>query len=213
MYHALLSATLSSWPTPKPLSVDSLIVFIRSVVDHLPSSSAGSEKSPNVVALGEILVDILWSVDSELEEIVGDAKNAANAAEQGALTPATVAQAVKAKDHAESDKGKIVMIVRTLLVCSIFTVLPQLLNSHHPQTIGILDADICRERLDLGLVASVGLVIDKVAFERKEIRTRTGLLWVSLVWFDFTSGSHVTGTATSRTSSICYVNNPKGTAS
>ena len=40
----------------------------------------------------------------------------------------------------------------------------------------MLDPTICRERLDLGLVASVGLVADKVAFERKEIRTRTGLL-------------------------------------
>ena len=46
----------------------------------------------------------------------------------------------------------------------------------YTQAIGVLDPTICRERLDLGLVASVGLVADKVAFERKEIRTRTGLL-------------------------------------
>ena len=44
------------------------------------------------------------------------------------------------------------------------------------QAIGVIEPDICRERLDLGLVASVGLVADKAAFERKEIRTRTGLL-------------------------------------
>ena len=118
MYHALLAAALSSWPAPKPLPVDSLIAFIRSVIDHLPSSSNGSEKSPNAVAFGEILVDIIWAIDSELEEILGDAKNAANAAEQGTLTAATVAQAIKAKNKAESDKALVVVIVRRLLVCS-----------------------------------------------------------------------------------------------
>ncbi|KAI0722891.1 transcription factor/nuclear export subunit protein 2-domain-containing protein [Earliella scabrosa] len=159
VYHALLSSTLLSWQTKTPLSVDSLIAFIRSVVDRLPSSSTGPEKSLNAVAFGEILVDVLWSIDSELEDILADAKNAASVAEQGALTAATVAQALKAKEHAEADKSTLVVTVRRLLA------------------IGVIEPDICRERLDLGLVASVGLVADKAAFERKEIRTRTGLFY------------------------------------
>nr|VWP00540.1 Palmitoyltransferase AKR1 (EC (Ankyrin repeat-containing protein AKR1) [Ganoderma boninense] len=158
-YHALLSSTLLSWSPKKSLSVDDIVAFVRLVVDHLPSSSAGAEKNPNVAAFGEILVDILWAIDSELEDILGDAKGAATAAEQGALSAATVAQAVKAKGNAESDKETLVVMVRRFLGT------------------GILDPTICRERLDLGLVASVGLVADKLAFERKEIRTRTGLFY------------------------------------
>ena len=96
--------------------MNDVIAFVRSVVDHLPSSSAGSENNPNVTAFGEVLVDIIWAIDSELEEILGDAKATANAAEQGTLSATTVAQAVKAKGNAESDKETLVLIVRRLLV-------------------------------------------------------------------------------------------------
>ncbi len=102
--------------------MDALIAFVRSVLDHLPSSSAGTDKNPNVAAFGETLVDIVWSMDAELEDILADAKNAANAAEQGAFTAATVSQAVKAKENAESDKGTLVVVVRRLLVRVFFTV-------------------------------------------------------------------------------------------
>ncbi|KAI0650660.1 transcription factor/nuclear export subunit protein 2-domain-containing protein [Trametes meyenii] len=159
VYHALLSSTLLSWPAKKSLSVDAVIAFVQSVLDHLPSSSAPSEKSPNVVAFGEILVDIIWAIDSELEEIVGDTKNAATTAEQGTVSPATVDQVVKVKGNAETDKLTIESAVRRLL------------------SIGVLDPDMCRERLDLALVANIGLVADKLAFERKEIRTRTALFY------------------------------------
>ncbi|KAL1944225.1 hypothetical protein VTO73DRAFT_3410 [Trametes versicolor] len=159
VYHSILSATLLSWPAKKSLSVDTVIAFVQSVADGLPSSSASSEKSPNVLAFGDILVDIIWAIDSELEEIVGDAKTAASTAEQGTMSPATVDQVVKAKGNAETDKTTVESIVRRLLA------------------IGVIDPDICRERLDLALVANVGLVADKTAFERKEIRTRTGLFY------------------------------------
>ena len=120
VYHALLSSTLASWSPKKSLSADALVVFVRSVLDHLPSSSAGTDKSPNVAAFGEILVDIVWAIDSELEEILTDAKNAASTADQGELSAATVAQAVKAKDNAEADKGTLVALVRGLLVCVLY---------------------------------------------------------------------------------------------
>ena len=90
------------------------------MLDHLPSSSAGTDKSPNVAAFGEILVDIVWAIDSELEEILTDAKNAASTADQGELSAATVAHAVKAKDNAEADKGTLVALVRGLLVCVLY---------------------------------------------------------------------------------------------
>ncbi|KAI0832504.1 transcription factor/nuclear export subunit protein 2-domain-containing protein [Trametes gibbosa] len=159
VYHVILSSTLLSWPAKKTLSVDAVVAFVQSIVLSLPSSSASSEKSSNVVALGEILVDVIWAIDSELEEIVGDMKTAAGAAEQGTMSPAAVEQLVKTKGNAEVDKATVENIVRRLL-----------LN-------GVLDPDICRERLDLTLVASIGLVADKLAFERKEIRTRTGLFY------------------------------------
>ena len=116
----MLSSTLLSWNTKKSLSADALIAFVRSVLDHLPSSSAGTDKNPNVAAFGETLVDIVWSIDAELEDILGDAKGAASAAEQGALTAAIVAQAVKAKENAETDKATLVVIVRRLLVRILF---------------------------------------------------------------------------------------------
>ena len=123
----MLSSTLLSWNTKKSLSADALIAFVRSVLDHLPSSSAGTDQNPNVAAFGETLVDIVWSIDAELEDILGDAKGAASAAEQGALTAATVAQAVKAKENAETDKATLVVIVRRLLVRILFLQYPFLL--------------------------------------------------------------------------------------
>ena len=123
----MLSSTLLSWNTKKSLSADALIAFVRSVLDHLPSSSAGTDKNPNVAAFGETLVDIVWSLDAELEDILGHAKGAASAAEQGALTAATVAQAVKAKENAETDKATLVVIVRRLLVRILFLQYPFLL--------------------------------------------------------------------------------------
>jgi THO complex subunit 2 len=44
------------------------------------------------------------------------------------------------------------------------------------QVSGTVNATVCRERLEIALVANVGLIADKAAFEKKEIRTRTGLL-------------------------------------
>jgi THO complex subunit 2 len=44
------------------------------------------------------------------------------------------------------------------------------------QASGTVNATVCRERLETALVANVGLIADKAAFEKKEIRTRTGLL-------------------------------------
>lgn len=47
---------------------------------------------------------------------------------------------------------------------------------HTSQAGGIVDVNVCRERLEMPLLASSGLIPDKAAFEKKEIRTRTALL-------------------------------------
>ena len=48
------------------------------------------------------------------------------------------------------------------------------------QNDGVLSPGLCRERLDMSLVAGVGLISDKPSFDKKEVRARTGLLYVSL---------------------------------
>lgn len=51
-------------------------------------------------------------------------------------------------------------------------------NPHFPKEYGILNPEFCRERLDTAVLASVGLIPDKSTLDKKEIRTRTGLLYV-----------------------------------
>lgn len=46
------------------------------------------------------------------------------------------------------------------------------------QDFKIIDPAIYRERLDSAILAGVGLISDKVSLDKKEIRTRTGLLYV-----------------------------------
>jgi THO complex subunit 2 len=55
---------------------------VQSVLDALPSSSSpSSTNSSNAAIFGEIVVDLVWSIDAELDEILVDAKVAANAEE------------------------------------------------------------------------------------------------------------------------------------
>jgi THO complex subunit 2 len=65
---------LKTW-SPKPaLSPTTFVTFVQSVLSGLPSSSSSSPSPSHVTAFGEILVDIIWSIDAELEEIVTEAK-------------------------------------------------------------------------------------------------------------------------------------------
>lgn len=45
--------------------------------------------------------------------------------------------------------------------------------------LGVISSESCRERLDLNVLASVGLIADEGMMGKKEIRMRTGLLCVS----------------------------------
>ncbi|GJE84409.1 THO complex subunit 2 [Phanerochaete sordida] len=164
-YHTLISATLKTWSLSKSLPPQALIGFVQSVLESLPSPS--STRSPHAVAFGDILVDILWAIDVELDDIHQDTKLAfanaeqgnAPAATEGADATAVLARVAQAKQDAESDKEILAGTVK-LLVAS-----------------GILDADVCRERLELSMIHHADLIPDDQAFGKKEVRMRTALFY------------------------------------
>jgi len=120
-YHTLLSATLSLWPPKHPLSPPSFTAFVRSMLHALPSSSQDAP-SPAATALGELLIDSMWSIDEQLEEVISDSKAAIAAQSErekeqvnGRLDESG---AVLNRDAATKDKGTLLEVVRVLLVRS-----------------------------------------------------------------------------------------------
>ncbi len=82
VYETLLHAMLSTWspaPTEALLPVASFVSFVRSVLDSLPSTSTptppSSQNSPHRTLFGELLVDLVWSIDSDLDELLADASS------------------------------------------------------------------------------------------------------------------------------------------
>lgn len=92
------------------------------MLESLPSPS--STRSPHAVVFGDLLVDLLWAIDAELDDIHQDTKLALANAEQGnapAVAEGTDATAVlarvaQAKENAESDKETLADIVKLLVV-------------------------------------------------------------------------------------------------
>jgi THO complex subunit 2 len=130
---------------------------------------------------GEHLVDMMWSVDAELDEILSDATNALSGNDKGTLSNSNatplLAEARNAKQNVERDKDTIRLVVKKLLVRGVVSVPPLSLTTWI-QDCGIVNPSFCRERLDSAVLASVGLISDKTSLDKKEIRTRTGLLCV-----------------------------------
>ncbi|KIK65595.1 hypothetical protein GYMLUDRAFT_70692 [Collybiopsis luxurians FD-317 M1] len=157
-YNTLLSSTLTTSSPKQVLTADFFVTFVRSVLDNLPSTS--SNTTSNVAAFGEIVVDLIWAVDAELDEVLGDVKSTiAGCGEHGAENQQPIlAKANKVKQTAEADKATIVLIVKKLLEC------------------GILSPSVCRERLDLAILDGTGLMV-KNTIEKKEIRMRTGIFY------------------------------------
>lgn len=119
MYYTLLSAGLGSWPSPHSFSPDTLRAFFQSVRQALPSSSSGEglSKSSEAQQLAEIVVDSLWTLDAELDDVVSDAKVAIAAHSEAAGTEEQpAARALKLKMQAEKDKETLGCILRQLLV-------------------------------------------------------------------------------------------------
>jgi hypothetical protein len=130
-YHTLLSSSLASWSPKHTLSPEAFVTFVQSVLDGLPSSSSTSTISTsNAAVFGEILIDMLWSVDAELEEIVVEAKSAlANCVDHSGAShaetkgsqvlkncSASYSRVMKVKENAENDKEVVTVIVQKLLV-------------------------------------------------------------------------------------------------
>ncbi|PFH52601.1 hypothetical protein AMATHDRAFT_74079 [Amanita thiersii Skay4041] len=163
-YHTILCSALFTWSSKPSLTPSVFVNFVRSVLNNLPSSSNSSpSSSPHAAVFGEHLVDMIWSLDAELDEIISDAKAAiaSSGVEQDKSKSAAdaFAKTQKVKSNAESDKDTLQSIVRKLL------------------DNGIVNPAICRERLDSAILAGVGLISDKVSLDKKEIRTRTGLFY------------------------------------
>ncbi|KAJ3795196.1 transcription factor/nuclear export subunit protein 2-domain-containing protein [Lentinula aff. detonsa] len=160
-YGTLISSTLLTWASQQAMSVEVLVMFINSVLDNLPSTSS-SNTSSNVAIFGEYLVDLIWAVDAELDEILADRNVTIPSSSydgQNPDKPPTInAKANKVKENAGADKATVVSIVKKLL------------------DLGVLNPNICRERLDTAILEGTGLMV-KANLDKKEVRTRTGLFY------------------------------------
>ena len=78
VFYAIFSSTLELY-RQKLLSPEQVVTFVSGVVAHLPSSSSGQ---PSSAFLSEYLIDALWSVDVELEDILVEERKIANSGEQ-----------------------------------------------------------------------------------------------------------------------------------
>lgn len=175
-YHTIICSVLQTWSQPPVLSPLAVVDFVQATLNSLPSSSSARSGMNHVGSdFGEILVDVIWSVDSALEEPIQEHK-AASAPE----TAKANFKLEQQKVTAERDKEAIQQIVRRLLV-SVLKSTSGIYNSSPIQELRLIDPGLCRERLDSAVLAGVGLIQDKSTLDKKEIRSRTGLLYVFLI--------------------------------
>jgi hypothetical protein len=120
-YHTLLSATLSLWPPKHPLTPAAFVAFVKSMLLTLPSSSQDAP-SPVATALGELLVDTMWSIDSQLDDVIADSKAIIAAKlerekeKEQVNGRAEESSAVLSRDAATKDKATLLEILKLLLV-------------------------------------------------------------------------------------------------
>ena len=114
-YHTLLFSALRTWTRSSLLTPQSFVDFVQSVLVSLPSSSAQSRPIQSDTLFGELLVDIVWSFDVQLDELVTDAKATIATAEQTTAAD-DLHKATGTKQTAEQDKELLVDVVKRLLV-------------------------------------------------------------------------------------------------
>lgn len=114
-YHTLLFSALKAWVPSSLLTPQSFVDFVHSILVSLPSSSVQSRPIQSDTFFGELLVDVVWSLDAQLDELVTDAKVTIANVEQ---TPATsdLHKPAGIKQAAEQDKQLLVDVVKRLLV-------------------------------------------------------------------------------------------------
>ena len=103
-YNTLLYGMFTTWARGRVLAIDEFVALVQAVVNELPSSSA----QPVASTIGDQLVDMLWSVDAELQETLADATKAASEKADEATA--------KALANAEKDRDTMVSLVKKLLV-------------------------------------------------------------------------------------------------
>jgi len=121
-YSYLMCAALTSWAYPHPLTPVAFAEFVQSILTNLPSSSAGPSAASPAATFGSILIDIMWSIDLQLDEFASEAKAAVGATadetmQGGKDTAGLMAKAKKAQQNAEGDKQRLQLILKKLLVC------------------------------------------------------------------------------------------------
>jgi len=106
-YNTLLTATLSSWSKHKHPTPTTFVNFVQSVLSSLPSTSSSTTEPSSIIWLGNSLVDMIWSIDIGLDELVAESK-------YGEGDSGTEHQ-----NHAEKDKQVVADLVKKLLVCDL----------------------------------------------------------------------------------------------
>ena len=104
-YNTLLTATLSSWSKHKHPTPTTFVTFVQSVLSGLPSTSSSTTEPSSLTWLGNSLVDMIWSIDIGLDELVAESKSG-----EGAL-------GIEHQKNAEKDKQVLADLVKKLLVC------------------------------------------------------------------------------------------------
>lgn len=94
-YNTLLAATLSSWTTHKNLTPATFVTFVQAVLSGLPSTSSSTTEPSSLTWLGGSLVDMIWSIDVELDELVVEAKFNETTSGKGERDKQVVAELVK----------------------------------------------------------------------------------------------------------------------
>jgi THO complex subunit 2 len=114
-YHALLYSSLGAGAAGNAFKPDDFVALVRSVRDALPSSSNASAAGPDQ-ALCDIIVDVLWSMDAELDELILDVKNAVagDSVAQGA--PEGQMGGSQTLEGLEKDKQSLGLVLKSLLV-------------------------------------------------------------------------------------------------
>jgi THO complex subunit 2 len=109
----LLSALATFTPTPL-LSVVALSSFLESLLRNAPTSSS----SQYPIGLAEISLDAIWALDSQLDEVLQDAKTVLEKTGQDRADtpPDEITAARQAKENMEKDRTVLAEVVKYLAV-------------------------------------------------------------------------------------------------
>ncbi|KAH7100543.1 transcription factor/nuclear export subunit protein 2-domain-containing protein [Auriculariales sp. MPI-PUGE-AT-0066] len=154
-----------------------IAALLQRLLQSLPSSSSGSrDNDPNAVALRDTIIDVIWSLDTSIDDRIAEVAAHIMTLELATATASRQPNRPvdQADPNAERDDPKVLQATKATLEqerSQLASLLRELL------THSVLLPTQCRMRLDFGLLAAAGLVTNKVPLEKKEIQTRTRLFY------------------------------------